>query len=138
MVSATEEGILSVQEAMRAASAGDVLLIDVRRPEEWAQTGVPAVAIAITMHQDADDFFSQLAAATAGDPARPVALICAGGVRSAQLKSILERSGYGAVYDVGEGMGGSWRGPGWLAAGLPVRSWTPDDFILPATESRGE
>ena len=110
-------GTLTPPEALKAARAGDLLLIDVRRPDEWAATGVAEGAARIDMRRD--DFAEALRAA-AGDPARPVALICARGVRSRRAAAALAGAGLTRVIDVPEGMLGSAAGPGWLARGLPV------------------
>lgn len=109
---------LTPDEAHRAALAGEVVLIDVRRPEEWDATGVPEGAVPIDMRRD--DFGTAVLTALGGDASRPVALICAGGVRSARVARALEDAGLAAVIDVPEGMRGSSAGPGWLERGLPA------------------
>ncbi|NNE51155.1 MAG: rhodanese-like domain-containing protein [Sulfitobacter sp.] len=109
---------LTVQEALRAAEAGEVLLIDIRRPDEWARTGIGRGAIPIDMRRP--DFTDVLLAQAGGVPDRPIALICARGVRSARLAARLEAAGFTTVLNVPEGMLGSGAGPGWLQAGLPV------------------
>ncbi|MCR9125880.1 MAG: rhodanese-like domain-containing protein [Rhodobacteraceae bacterium] len=111
-------GALSVAEAHSAARAGDILLIDIRRPDEWARTGVGAGARPLDMRRD--DFIAALDRLAEGDRTRPVALICARGVRSARLAAALRAAGFERIVDVPEGMSGSRAGPGWLAAGLPV------------------
>ena len=40
---------LSVREAHEAAKAGKLVLVDIRTPEEWADTGVPEGAIKLDM-----------------------------------------------------------------------------------------
>ena len=110
-------GTLTPPEALAAARAGDVVLIDVRRPDEWAATGLPEAAVPIDMRRG--DFATALRAA-AGHPPRPVALICARGVRSRRASGALAEAGLTRVIDVPEGMLGSAAGPGWLARGLPV------------------
>ena len=108
---------LTPPEALEAARAGDLLLVDIRRPEEWAQTGVPEGALPLDMRRDD---FTEALLAELGDPTRPVALICARGVRSDRLSARLASAGFTTVIDVPEGMLGSPAGPGWLARGLPV------------------
>lgn len=110
--------IVSAPAAHGAARAGDVLLVDIRTPGEWAVTGVPRGARPITMHEEG--FLRRLEAVTGGRKDRPVALICARGVRSAFMAAVLEGEGYTDVRDVGEGMLGSRAGRGWLARGLPT------------------
>ncbi len=111
-------GALSVQAAHQAAQSGDILLIDIRRPDEWRNTGVPEGAHPIDMRRD--DFVAALNALAQDDTSRPIALICARGVRSARLSSRLMDAGYTNLVDVPEGMLGSRAGPGWIAGGLPV------------------
>lgn len=108
---------LTPREAHAAAMRGDVLLVDIRRPDEWMRTGVGEGAIPIDMRRPD---FVQVLLAHAGTTDRPVALICARGVRSRQLSSALLNAGFSRVIDVPEGMLGSGAGPGWLASDLPV------------------
>lgn len=110
--------VLSVQEAHRAALEGRILLIDIRRPDEWARTGIGVGALPLDMRRP--DFIAALDRIAAGDPTRAVALICARGVRSARLTNRLAQAGFTNTIDVPEGMQGSGAGPGWLAKGLPV------------------
>lgn len=110
---------MTVQEVYRAARAGDLLLIDIRRPDEWSRTGVGQGAIPIDMRRD--DFMRALQAHAAQRQDVPIALICARGVRSARLANRLEAAGFSQIIDVPEGMLGSQAGPGWLAQNLPVR-----------------
>ena len=94
----------------------------IRRPDEWRATGVPEGAQPVDMRRD--DVITAILAAAGGDPARPIALICARGVRSARLATTLHAAGFTHVIDVNEGMLGSAAGPGWIRAGLPVVTWT--------------
>ncbi|MCK0166731.1 rhodanese-like domain-containing protein [Jannaschia sp. S6380] len=106
-------------QALAAARADDLLLVDIRRPEEWARTGIPEGATPIDMRRD--DFIEVLSGLTGADKDRPVALICARGVRSDRLGARLASAGFARIVDVPEGMLGSDAGPGWLDRGLPVR-----------------
>ncbi len=117
-ITETREGaVLSAPEALAKAQAGELLLVDVRRPEEWAATGRPVGSVALDMRRA--DFTEELQR-IAGGTGRPVALICARGVRSARVANRLVEAGFTDVRDVPEGMLGSLAGPGWLARGLPV------------------
>ena len=111
-------GKLSVAQAQAKAASGDILLIDIRTPREWRATGVGRGAIPLDMRRD--DFVPALDRLTGGDRSRPVALICARGVRSARLSNALTNAGFSNIIDVPEGMLGSAAGPGWIRAGLPV------------------
>lgn len=94
-----------------------LILIDIRRPDEWALTGVAFGAVPLDMREDR--FLDRLDQLTGGDRAAPIALICARGVRSRRLATKLAAAGFSAVLDVSEGMLGSAAGPGWIARGLP-------------------
>lgn len=99
--------IISAAEAHSRAVAGEVILVDVRTPEEWRETGVPESAHAITMHQEPRAFVQQLLSALDGDPSRPLAIICRTGNRTGSLAPQLARAGFSNVVDVGEGVAGS-------------------------------
>jgi len=112
---------LTVSEAHTSATGGQIFLIDIRRPDEWQNTGVGEGAYPIDMRRK--DFIAALDEVTGGDKSAPVALICARGVRSARLSNRLTEAGYTNIIDVPEGMLGSPAGPGWLQSGLPVRDF---------------
>lgn len=111
---------LSVQQAHEQAVAGDIWLIDIRQPMEWKHTGIGEGAHPIDMRRP--DFLKALSQVTASDPGRPIALICAQGVRSSWLAGKLAEVGVTNILNVPEGMEGSAAGPGWVARGLPVRA----------------
>ena len=112
------EAALSPPQAHEAALSGDILLIDIRRPDEWARTGIGQGAIPIDMRRA--DFETALLGHAEDDATRPVALICARGVRSKRMTNRLKAAGFTQIIDVPEGMLGSGAGPGWLKRGLPV------------------
>ena len=126
----TAPQILAPGEAHAKAVAGEIVLIDIRTPAEWRETGLPASAHAITMNQDARQLLAALDAATGGDRAKPVALICRTGNRSSYLTAELRKAGFLNVIDVSQGMAGSRHGPGWLKAGLPTRAGDPQSRPL--------
>ena len=74
------------------------------------------------MHSE--QFFDEILALSKANPGKRIALICAGGVRSAAMQSKLSELGLTSVIDVTEGMMGNDGKPGWLARGLPVKSYT--------------
>ncbi len=113
-----EGGTLSAPEVHAAALAGDITLIDIRRPDEWSATGSGEGAHRLDLRRA--DFVGELAKLTGGDRDAPIALICARGVRSSRLANRLTEAGFTQIIDVPEGMLGSAAGPGWLARGLPV------------------
>ncbi|MEM6577842.1 MAG: rhodanese-like domain-containing protein [Pseudomonadota bacterium] len=109
---------LSVTDAFEAARDKQIFLIDIRRPDEWAKTGIGEGASPIDMRRE--DFIAELDQLTGGDRSAAIALICARGVRSRHLSNRLRDAGYQRIIDVPEGMLGSFSGPGWLKVGLPV------------------
>jgi len=109
---------LSPPDLLAQLRAGKVILIDIRRPDEWAATGLAEGALPIDMRRR--DFVDQVQDAMQAAPGRPVALICARGVRSRRMTARMEKAGLTTVIDVPEGMLGSSAGPGWVARGLPV------------------
>lgn len=106
---------LSAEDAHELAAQGQIVLIDIRRPDEWARTGVPEHSIPIDMRRA--DFTQAVQTASGG---KPVALICARGVRSRRATRRFEDAGITSVIDVPEGMLGSAAGPGWLSKALPI------------------
>ena len=111
--------VITATEAREAALAGEVTLVDIRTPQEWAATGVPDVAHALDMTEAG--FVGKLLALYEEHPDRPLALICATGGRSTYVATALEERGLDRLLNVSEGMSGSQHGPGWLARSLPVR-----------------
>lgn len=95
-----------------------LILFDIRRPDEWALTGVAVGAVALDMGDDG--FLAALDHLNGGDRTAAIALICARGVKSRKLAARLTEAGFTAVLDVSEGMLGSAAGSGWIARGLPV------------------
>jgi len=113
--------VLGVAEVHEQASTGALILIDIRRPDEWTKTGVATTAVPIDMRRD--DFLVALTDVAGIDRSQPIALICARGVRSARLSVALTEAGFTHIIDVPEGMLGSPAGPGWLKAGLPTHAY---------------
>jgi rhodanese-related sulfurtransferase len=112
------DAALSVTDAHAQALSGTITLIDIRRPDEWARTGVPEGGKALDMRRK--DFTQALLAEVGGQKDAPIALICARGVRSRGLSRRLIDAGFTRIIDVPEGMLGSGAGAGWLKTGLPV------------------
>lgn len=111
-------------EALERARTGEVTIVDVRSPQEWRQTGLPAGAKAVTIHdpEGLAGFVAALKQSVGGDLDRPVALICARGNRSTLAQNALQAAGFTRILNIKEGMLGSASGPGWLARDLPLES----------------
>lgn len=122
-IAQADKSNISVSEAHTRATSGELVLVDIRAPKEWAQSGVPASGQLITMYQRGDQFLAAVKKATGGDTSKPVALICATGVRSLRLQSALRQAGYKNVINVLGGMFGTNKSTGWIKAGLPVSRW---------------
>lgn len=104
--------------AHQLASKGQITLVDIRRPDEWAKTGSGEHAVRLDLRRD--DFIAELDKLVDGDRSAPLALICARGVRSARENNKLIKAGFTNLIDVPEGMLGNSKGPGWIKRGLPV------------------
>ncbi len=115
---ASGDALLSAPMAHEKVRAGEITLVDIRRPDEWARTGVPEGALALDMRRP--DFTDVLLEEVGGSAEAPIALICARGVRSRGLGAKLTKAGFTQIIDVPEGMLGSGAGPGWIKRGLPV------------------
>jgi len=115
---------LAAPAAWEQAQAGQLTLIDIRRPDEWRQTGVARGALEINMQhpRGALGFVEQVAAEVGGNRAAPIGLICRTGNRTSHMQRVLADAGFTNVTHIGEGMVGSRAGPGWLARGLPVEA----------------
>jgi rhodanese-related sulfurtransferase len=124
---ATQTPIVGARQAHVAAARGEVTIVDIRRPSEWRATGVPqgAALISLQTPRGARGFLERMAELTGGDKGKPLALICAGGVRSSYAAGVLRADGYTNVVDIGEGMLGSAHGPGWLQRRLPTEPCGP-------------
>jgi rhodanese-related sulfurtransferase len=117
-VRAQIEEDMSPPEAHRLAAAGRIILIDVRRPDEWLETGVPEHAHPIQMEHPL--FMTKLEALAGAGRTKPVVLICQAGVRTKAFRQKLVESGYPAVSQVRGGVAGFGGEKGWVGYGLPV------------------
>lgn len=101
-----------VQDAARRAASGEVLLLDVREPDEWARGRAPyAVHIPLGTL----------------DPAsvprdRPVLTVCRSGGRSGRAAEVLATAGFD-VTNVAGGM------QDWQAQGLPLVADTGEPTV---------
>lgn len=87
--------------------SGDLQVIDVRRPVEYANGHVPRAAslpLAPRLGEQAAQF----------DRKRPTAIICAGGYRSSAATSLLAQRGFNQLYNVSGGTSA------WVKAGYAV------------------
>ena len=124
--SAHAEPDLSAPEAAAQVQSGKLILIDIRTPPEWKETGVAKGAKQVNMlhPQGAQGFTNALLEQVKGNKDAPIALICRTGNRTTQVQRYLQSVGFTQVYNVKEGMAGSAAGPGWIKRGLPVDACT--------------
>jgi len=109
-------------QAHERHAAGELILIDVRRPEEWESTGLPQGAARATLQDD--DFIAQVESIVAGQRDARIAFTCRTGDRSKTARDRLAAAGYSNVTSVSGGLLGR---NGWKRAGLPVMSLAQAD-----------
>ena len=102
---------------LKALQAQGVPIYDIRRPDEWRQTGVVAGSRTLTFVDGGGrpnpEFVPRFAAEVGKND--PVVLICRTGNRTDTLaRHLVEDLGYTKVYNVRHGI------TGWIGEGLPV------------------
>jgi rhodanese-related sulfurtransferase len=115
---AAEVQKISPAEAAKKVASGEAVLVDVREPAEWAESGVAAPAELLPMSDfDGDQkLWKPFLEKNAG---KELILYCRSGNRSGKVAAKLESKGHkvensGAFKD-------------WAAAGLPVRKVQPSE-----------
>lgn len=122
MTNSSQAGqIISPVEASKEVKAGTMVLIDIRRPSEWQQSGIPEGALPVSMHERS--FLEEFYKVMSENKGKTIGVICATGSRSSWLQNELSKRKIAEVVDVSEGMFGNRRGPGWLARGLPIKKY---------------
>ncbi|MEZ5716045.1 MAG: rhodanese-like domain-containing protein [Paracoccaceae bacterium] len=124
---AAPSAVMGADEAFAKAKSGEITLIDIRTPEEWAQTGVPEGALALDLTQQ-KSFLDTLVMLRQADGSKPIALICRTGNRSGYVVKTLAAQGFPGLVDVTEGVVGGRNGKGWLTRGLPTYKGDPDEI----------
>ncbi|WP_299353653.1 rhodanese-like domain-containing protein [uncultured Shimia sp.] len=114
------DATLTPEQALSGIDEGSLILIDVRRPEEWQETGVAKGAWLLDMTDK--QFGPRLMAVLERNPNHQVAIICRTGNRTNYLMSVLAENKIEGVLDVSAGMAGGPRGNGWIPSGLPTVS----------------
>ena len=101
---------ISPQEASAvvAEPPADLVVLDVRTPEEYAEGHLDGAVLVDFYDPDFADQLSQL------DPAVPYLVYCRSGNRSGQTLTLMEQLGFTSVVDVDGGI------VAWQGAGLPV------------------
>ena len=112
--------VWNASEAWEAMQTGELLMLDIRTPKEWEQSGVPQGAWPVDMYNP--NFGRALQAIISRNPGKRIGMICAVGGRTGYVEGVLRKNGFPEIVNVGEGMHGSKHGAGWLKRGLPVVS----------------
>ncbi|MGB5759910.1 MAG: rhodanese-like domain-containing protein [Acidimicrobiales bacterium] len=94
--------------AIQAESPQDLVILDVRTPEEFGQGHLQGAVVLDFYEPDFEDLLGQL------DPDVPYLLYCQSGNRSGQTAAIMDRLGFSDVAAVDGGI------VAWEADGLPV------------------
>lgn len=107
---------LTVRETWERQQRGELVLVDIRTPEEWAG-GVAEGAVRLDMREP--DFAQRLASLRTANPGKDVALICTTAGRTSDVQRALAAQGV-RVVNVRGGMQGTFWQRGWRSEGLPV------------------
>ena len=113
VMSVSQISVAELQQLL--AQRPDLQVLDVRRPPEYTSGHVPAAQSAPLAQLE-----KQLAQLNL-DPARPLAVICAGGYRSSAATSILAQHGYRQLRNVTGGTSA------WIAAGYETEKAVTSD-----------
>ena len=117
-VAFADASIWSADKAARALQNNEIILLDIRSPQEWQETGLAEGAWPVSLHEPG--FGEKIGAIIRANENRTIALICAVGGRSASVLSHLKGLGVSNFVDVSEGMLGSKAGPGWIKRDLAI------------------
>lgn len=105
---------ITPEEALRRMQAGETVMVDVRSPQEWKQTGVASGAKAIDA--SSQSFRADLKTVIDANPGKTLTFICRSGQRSAAVANRLETAGISNIAHVEGGMNN------WIGDGLPVEA----------------
>ncbi len=105
--------------AAKLVAENQAILVDIRTPAEWRETGVAEGAHRLDMTDPMFD--AKLSRLVEGDRTRPIALICRTASRTRTVQAALMQGGFKTVINVEGGMIGNQADKGWIAHGLPVK-----------------
>lgn len=110
-------------DALLQAQADGVVIIDIRREDEWRETGIIEGAETVTAFQAngrVDPDFLDSFRSLAPSPDTPIMLYCRSGNRTTGLgNALIEQLGFTDVTHLSDGING------WMAAGKPTTGYTP-------------
>jgi thioredoxin len=101
---------LSVADFDKKLHEGNVQIVDVRTPEEYAEKHLKD---AVNINFNGDDFVDMVVKL---DETKPVLVYCLSGGRSAKAAALISKKGYTQVYNLDGGI------LAWTAAGQPVEA----------------
>ena len=110
---------------LQAMVAEGATVIDVRRLDEWQRTGVIEGSHTVTFFDrhgryDVQAWLDEIGKITTPD--KPVVLICARGVRTSKIATLLDkRLGFTQVHNVTSGI------DDWIEQGLPVAKYSAEN-----------
>lgn len=113
---------IAAAEARHKMSTGDLILVDVREPAEWQQTGIAEGATTLSMNDP--QFLLKIMQIETENPGKQIGFICASSRRSGLVQAELARRGFTNTVSVFGGMTGNGQVPGWIAEGLPTVPYT--------------
>lgn len=115
---AVEVATVSPAEAAKLVADGKAVLVDVREPSEWAESGVAAPAALLPKSEFDEGLIGEWKDFLAKTGDKQIILYCRSGRRSGAVAAALAAKGYKVA-----NAGGF---KDWQAAGLPVRSAKPE------------
>ena len=115
---AAEVAQLTPQAAAKLVAEGKAVLVDVREPTEWAETGVAAPAVLLPKSEFDAGLIGAWKDFLAKTGHKQIILYCRSGKRAGVVAEALAQQGHPVA-----NAGGF---KDWQAAGLPVRSGTPE------------
>ena len=108
---------------LKVAQKNGVVVIDIRRAEEWVETGIIEGAHTITAFTQSGELHPEFQAkftAIVPTPETPVMLYCRTGNRTGVIgNALVSQLGYSDVTHLSEGI------VGWVAGGAPVVAFKP-------------
>jgi len=119
-ISARAEPDISAPQAYERMKQGGLLIVDIRTPEEWRETGVIPGARRVDFYRGPNMLLKSVLDMVDGNRNAPIALVCHSGSRTIQAQKYLQSQGFTQVYNLTEGMAGGAAGPGWLNRPLPL------------------
>lgn len=115
---AAEVATLSPAAAAKLVADGKAVLVDVREPSEWVESGVAAPAVLLPKSEFDEGLIGEWKDFLAKTGDKQIILYCRSGRRSGTVAAALAAKGYKVA-----NAGGF---KDWQAAGLPVRSAKPE------------